>query len=182
MEHSMIRIAGFETESIVDGPGIRFVLFVQGCFHHCNGCHNPETHDPNGGILVSSERVLEMLDDCESRRDVTFSGGEPFEQAKALVPVAREIKERGLHLTIFTGYLFEDLLKKTAAQPEIFELLSFADILVDGPFVLSKRSLELKFRGSSNQRVIDVQKSLLQEAGAPPILWKSSFEKIEKKF
>ncbi len=93
---------------------------------------------------------------------VTFSGGDPMDQAAALVPLAREIKERGLNLVIFTGYTYERLMELTPEKPELFELLSFADILIDGPFIMAKKSLELKFRGSWNQRIIDVQKSLVE--------------------
>ncbi len=178
-EYELLRIAGIEPESIVDGPGIRLTLFVQGCPHHCPGCHNPETHDFQGGHLIAIETVLRMIDENELLDGVTFSGGEPMVHARKLLPLAREIKDRNLHLTIFTGFLYEDLLEKSKAEPEIFELLSYADLLVDGPFILARKSLELKFRGSDNQRLIDVQKTLFENKDIKiPILWQSKFDEI----
>ncbi len=169
-----LRIAGIEPESIVDGPGIRLTVFVQGCPHHCPGCHNPETHDFSGGHFITVEEILKMIDDNELLNGVTFSGGEPMEQAAQLVPLAREIKERGLDLTIFTGYRYEKLLEKTKENPAIFELLTFADLLVDGPFILAERSLDLKFCGSKNQRLIDAQKTIFGDGSI--VLWKSKFD------
>lgn len=175
-DNVMLRLAGIEPESIVDGPGIRLTVFVQGCPHHCVGCHNPETHDFEGGTLVSISEILEQIDENPLLSGVTFSGGEPFEQAKALLSLAKEVKKRSLHLTIFTGYLFERLLEKGKQDNAILELLSLADLLVDGPFILAKKSLELQFRGSSNQRLIDVQKTLA--AGGQIHFWRSSFESL----
>jgi len=157
-----LRIAGIVPESFVDGPGIRLAVFTQGCGHHCPGCHNPETHDFSGGHFIEIQEILDMIEENPLLDGVTFSGGDPMEQAAALVPLAREIKERGLNLVIFTGYLYEYLVAHAEERPEFLELLTFADILIDGPFVLSKRSLELMYRGSSNQRIIDVQKSLVE--------------------
>lgn len=155
-----LRIAGIEPESFVDGPGIRLTVFTQGCPHHCPGCHNPQTHDFEGGHYISREEILDMIEENPLLDGITFSGGEPFAQAAALVPLAREIKERGYNLIIYTGYTYERLVESAPEKPELLELLSFADMLVDGPFVLAKRSLELKFRGSTNQRLVDVQESL----------------------
>jgi len=157
-----LRIAGIEPESFVDGPGIRFSIFTQGCKHNCVGCHNPQTHDFNGGHFVSLSEILSMIEDNPLLDGVTFSGGDPMEQAEALVPLAREIKERDLNLVIYTGYTYESLVAHQEEFPARLELLTFADILVDGPFVLSQRCLSLKFRGSKNQRLIDVQSSLSQ--------------------
>lgn len=157
-----IRIAGIEPESFVDGPGIRMSIFTQGCVHNCPGCQNPQTHDFNGGHFITIDEIIRMIDENPLLDGVTFTGGDPMEQSKELVPLAREIKERGLNLVIYTGYTYEHLIKISNAKPEFFELLSFADILIDGPFIMSLRSLELKFRGSSNQRIIDVQESLTQ--------------------
>jgi anaerobic ribonucleoside-triphosphate reductase activating protein len=161
-EYPRLRIAGIEPESFVDGPGIRMTIFTQGCHHNCPGCQNPQTHDFNGGHYIEIEEILDMIEENPLLDGITFSGGDPMDQAAALIPLAREIKERGMNLVIFTGYTYERLMELTHERPEMFELLTFADILIDGPFILAKRSLELKFRGSSNQRIIDVQESLSQ--------------------
>jgi len=157
-----LRIAGIEPESFVDGPGIRMTIFTQGCHHHCPGCQNPQTHDFDGGHFIDREEILQMIEENPLLDGITFSGGDPMDQSAALIPLAREIKERGLNLVIFTGYTFERLQELSQERPEMFELLTFADILIDGPFVMAKKSLELKFRGSSNQRIIDVPKSLVE--------------------
>lgn len=161
-EYPRLRIAGIEPESFVDGPGIRMTIFTQGCHHNCPGCQNPQTHDFNGGHYIEIEEILDMIEENPLLDGITFSGGDPMDQAAALIPLACEIKERGMNLVIFTGYTYERLMELTQEHPEMFELLTFADILIDGPFILAKRSLELKFRGSSNQRIIDVQESLSQ--------------------
>ena len=146
----------------MDGPGIRMTIFTQGCNHHCPGCQNPQTHDFNGGHFIDIDEILSMIDENPLLDGITFSGGDPMDQAAALVPLAREIKERGMNLVIFTGYTYERLMELSHERPDMFELLTFADILIDGPFIMAKKSLELKFRGSSNQRIIDVQKSLVE--------------------
>lgn len=146
----------------MDGPGIRMTIFTQGCNHHCPGCQNPQTHDFNGGHFIDIDEILSMIDENPLLDGITFSGGDPMDQAAALVPLAREIKERGMNLVIFTGYTYERLMELSHECPDMFELLTFADILIDGPFIMAKKSLELKFRGSSNQRIIDVQKSLVE--------------------
>ena len=161
-EYPRLRIAGIEPESFVDGPGIRMTIFTQGCHHHCPGCQNPQTHDFDGGHFIDREEILQMIEENPLLDGITFSGGDPMDQSAALIPLAREIKERGLNLVIFTGYTFERLQELSQERPEMFELLTFADILIDGPFVMAKKSLELKFRGSSNQRIIDVPKSLVE--------------------
>lgn len=158
-----LRISGIEPESIVDGPGIRMTIFTQGCPHLCPGCHNPQTHDFNGGHWIPISEILEMIEENDLLDGITFSGGEPFSQAQALVPLAREIKERGYHLMIYTGYVYEDLMSNSATTPAYLELLSFADLLVDGRFIFEQRTLDVPFKGSVNQRIIDVQKSLLAE-------------------
>lgn len=159
-EGKKLRIAGVEPESFVDGPGIRFTIFTQGCSHHCPGCHNPQTHDFNGGHDVALSELMSMIEENPLLDGVTLSGGDPMFQAAALVPLAREIKERGMNLVIFTGFTFERLMAMKDEKPEMLELLSFADILIDGPFVMAKRCMQVKFRGSLNQRIIDVQESL----------------------
>lgn len=155
-----LRIAGIEKESVVDGPGIRLVLFTQGCPHQCPGCHNPQTHDPAGGKIVTVEEVFNLVSQAKLIRGVTFSGGEPFLQAQPLAYLASKIKLLGLNVMTYTGFVFEQLLVMGAKKKNIRELLQNTDILVDGPFILKQRDLRLVFRGSANQRVIDVSQSL----------------------
>lgn len=159
-ETACIQLAGIVPESIVDGMGLRFALFVQGCPHHCEGCHNPKTHPFSGGRAFTPEQVMEMIGKNPLCQGVTFSGGEPFAQAAALLPLARLIKDRGLHLCCYSGYTFEQLCEMGEEQPEVRGLLSRCDVLVDGPFILAQRTLEKRFAGSRNQRVLDVQASL----------------------
>lgn len=142
-----IRLAGVVRESIVDGPGIRFTVFVQGCPHHCPGCHNPQTHDPEGGYDCAPQRLLEEIDRDPLVRGVTLSGGEPMEQAEALLPFAREVRARGPGSCDFSGYTFEQLLEMGTRRPAVRELLSLAFLLVDGRFVLAERDLTLSFPG-----------------------------------
>lgn len=151
-----VRVAGKVEESIVDGPGLRYVLFTQGCPHHCPGCHNPGTHDASGGVEVSLDEILRDIRKNPITRGVTFSGGEPFLHSETLAPLAAELKRQGYHLMAYTGYLMEELL----ARPRHAAFLASLDVVVDGPFVLAQRSLDLPFRGSSNQRFIDVPASL----------------------
>lgn len=157
-----LRLAGVIRESIVDGPGIRMTVFTQGCPHHCEGCHNEQTWDFSLGYDSSTERILEEAKKDPILRGLTFSGGEPFCQAQSLAVLAKEAKEQGYDIFCYTGFTFEKLYSSFDAHPEYKELLSYCDWLVDGPFVLSERSLLLKFRGSKNQRILDVKKSLEQ--------------------
>lgn len=154
-----IRLAGIVRESIVDGPGIRFTVFCQGCPHACEGCHNPETHDFAGGKDISIERLLEEIDKDKLLAGVTFSGGEPFCQAEAFARLGREVKERGLSITVFSGYTLEELQAMAKQREDVGELLELTDILIDGPFVNELRDLTLQFRGSRNQRVIDMNET-----------------------
>jgi anaerobic ribonucleoside-triphosphate reductase activating protein len=152
---NLIRLAGVEPESIVDGRGFRYVIFVQGCPHHCPGCHNPQTHSFEGGILESPERFLQEMKENPLLRGVTFSGGEPFCQAQALSYLAKKIKEEThLDLTVFSGWTYEELLAKKDYWTD--QLLALSDYLIDGPFIKEQMDLSLQFRGSSNQRVIDL--------------------------
>ena len=155
-----LRLAGVIRESIVDGPGIRMTVFTQGCPHHCKGCHNEQTWDFNGGYDSSTERILEEAQKDPILRGLTFSGGEPFSQAESLAVLAKEAKEKGYDIFCYTGYTFEYLVSQFEKHPEYKTLLENCDWLVDGPFILDKRSLMLKFRGSTNQRILDVKKSL----------------------
>lgn len=157
-----LRLAGIAGESIVDGPGIRFTIFVQGCPHHCPGCHNPQTHDFAGGTETPLADLLQKIDANPFLKGVTFSGGEPFCQAAGLLELAKQLKARGKHLMSYTGYTFEELMQSD--DPAVRPLLEHLDLLVDGRFVLEQRSLELRFCGSSNQRILDVPASLAQNA------------------
>lgn len=157
-----IRIAGTVQDSIVDGPGLRYVVFTQGCPHRCEGCHNPETHDFSGGKLTDTEKLYEECTENPLTKGVTFSGGEPFCQAEALYELGCRLKERGYHLMSYSGWTFEELQKKAENEEYVGKLLSILDILVDGRFELANRSLMLTYRGSTNQRLIDVQKSLAE--------------------
>lgn len=155
-----IRLAGVVRESIVDGPGIRLTVFVQGCPHHCPGCHNPDTHDPLGGYDCALQKILDAFDADPLLRGVTLSGGEPFEQADSLLPLAQAICRRGKDVVAYSGYTFEELLEKGKKEPAVLELLSLCCLLVDGRFIKAQRDLSLRFRGSRNQRLIDPQQSL----------------------
>lgn len=156
----LIRLAGLVPESIVDGPGLRFAIFVQGCPHRCEGCHNPETHDFHAGRLADTDRLLKKIREYPLVQGVTFSGGEPFCQTEPLAELAKALKTEGYHLMSYSGYTFEELLKRAEEDLHTWELLEQLDLLVDGRFELVQRSLELKFRGSRNQRILDVPKSL----------------------
>lgn len=154
-----IRLAGIVRESIVDGPGIRFTVFCQGCPHACEGCHNPETHDFAGGKDVSIDRLLEEIEKDKLLAGVTFSGGEPFCQPEAFLELGRKVKDLGLSITIFSGYTLEQLREIGMQRAAISELLEITDILIDGPYVKALRDLTLQFRGSSNQRIIDMNET-----------------------
>ena len=155
-----LRLAGVIRESIVDGPGIRMTVFTQGCPHHCKGCQNPQTHSFDGGYISDPENILKAIDANPLLRGVTFSGGEPFMQPHALAQLGGEIHKRGLDIITYTGFTFEELLSSSEDIPERMELLKETDYLIDGKFILELRSLDLEFRGSSNQRIIDVKASL----------------------
>lgn len=159
---SELRLAGVVRESIVDGPGIRLTVFTQGCPHNCEGCHNPQTHDFNGGYISNTENILKAIKENPMLQGVTFSGGEPFMQCMSLAELAKECHKLGLNIMVYTGYTFEKLINGFEENPQWKELLENTDILVDGPFILSQRSLILHFRGSKNQRILDVPASLKQ--------------------
>ena len=155
-----MRIAGRVQDSIVDGPGLRFVVFAQGCGLRCEGCHNPDTWDLQGGAEVTvDELIAEMLSNPLTD-GLTLTGGEPFLQAAACVPLAAAAHENGLDVWTFSGFTFKELLTRKASDPATGALLDRTDVLVDGAFRITERTLSLKWRGSRNQRVLDVQKSL----------------------
>ncbi len=149
-----VRLYGTAPDSIVDGSGLRYAVFVQGCTHACPGCHNPESQPACGGTLTSVDAVVADIAKNGLITGVTLSGGEPFEQPGACALIARAAHERGLNVWAYTGYLYEDLLSRD--DKDIAAFLGEIDVLVDGPFVQARKSYTLKWRGSSNQRLIDV--------------------------
>lgn len=151
---SDLRIHSIIQESIVDGPGIRMTVFTQGCPHHCLGCHNPQTHDFYGGQLVDVSSVFNQYKENPLLRGITFSGGEPFMQAQALSELGQMVKSIGGTVISYTGYLYEDLLEMGKKNSAILSLLTVSDWLIDGPYIEELRSLELEYRGSSNQRIL----------------------------
>lgn len=156
-----IRLASpLQMDSIVDGAGIRTVIWTQGCGHACKGCHNPETHDFNEGQLFDVEEIKMQIDELADQDGVTFSGGDPMYQPEACNELAKYIQKKGLNVWCYTGFTFDQLLEKSKKEPIYLEFLNNIDVLIDGPFILSKKSLNVMFRGSTNQRIIDVKKSL----------------------
>lgn len=155
-----LRLAGVIRESIVDGPGWRFVVFTQGCPHHCEGCQNPQTHAFDGGYITNTENLLREIKKDPLLSGVTLSGGEPFCQAESLAALARKVHALGLNVMTYSGWTFEQLFEGRDKNSGWRELLDETDILVDGKFVLAQKSLSLLFRGSANQRLIDVKASL----------------------
>jgi len=151
-----IRLAGIVPESVVDGPGIRFVIFTQGCPHQCLDCQNPDTHDFLGGQIQQAEQVFARYRNHSYVKGITISGGEPFCQAQACAYLAKLVKEAGGDVVVYTGYTFEQLKKMGESQPAVTEFLDSIDLLIDGPYDREKRDLGLAFRGSSNQRIINV--------------------------
>ena len=153
----MLNLSGIVGDSIVDGPGIRTCIFSQGCPHHCEGCHNPETWDFGCGTDMDEETLVEIVRSNPLCRGVTFSGGEPFAQAAGFARLAQLLKKAGYEVASYSGYTFEELLVGSEDQKKLLEAI---DILIDGPFLLAQKSLEIAFRGSRNQRILDVKKSL----------------------
>ena len=152
-----VRIAGIIEDSIVDGPGIRFVVFVQGCPHNCKGCHNQEAQDFNGGFNADIKKIADKILKSRTKR-LTFSGGEPFCKGRELAKIARlvEAEKRGVEIITYTGYLYEELLEKAKTDIGVKELLTVTNYLVDGKFEQDKKSLDWFYRGSSNQRIFDI--------------------------
>ena len=161
----MLNLSGIQADSIVDGPGIRTTFFCQGCPHHCEGCHNPETWSFEGGTPVETDALVELVTSNPLCKGVTFSGGEPFAQAEGFLELAKALKEKGYEVASYSGYTFEQLISGTKAQRQLLENI---DILIDGPFIQEEKSLEVPFRGSKNQRILDVPKSL-QAGSAVPV-------------
>lgn len=150
-----LRVLDIIPGTSVDGPGLRTTIYFAGCGHHCEGCHNPQSWDPDGGRLMSAEEILDIIED--NGFNVTFSGGDPLFQVERLIPLAREIRRRGYNIWLYTGYTFEQV----AASDRLHPILDAVDVVVDGPFMLPLRDIHLRFRGSSNQRI------LLSPSGTP---------------
>ncbi|HEY9062753.1 MAG TPA: anaerobic ribonucleoside-triphosphate reductase activating protein [Pseudobacteroides sp.] len=155
-----IRIAGVVKESIVDGPGIRYVIFSQGCRHNCRGCHNPHTHSFDGGSLVDVDAIINEMRKNPLLDGITLSGGEPFEQAEGFAQLARKARDCGYSVMTYTGYSYEHILKYRHQRSGWDELFENSDVIVDGKYEENKRNLMLSYRGSENQRVIDVGQSI----------------------
>lgn len=155
-----VRLAGIAYESLVNGPGMRRVFFAQGCKHNCKGCFNPETHNFDGGEIMDMDELIKDVLDNPLLKGVTFSGGDPIEQAHSFSYMANIFKSSNLNIWCYTGYKFENLLKKMELDKSIKDLLNNIDVLVDGKFEINNKKEGLKFKGSSNQRIIDVKKSL----------------------
>jgi anaerobic ribonucleoside-triphosphate reductase activating protein len=143
-------------ESVVDGPGVRMVVFTQGCLRHCPGCHNPDTHDPAGGEWAHTEDILNRFRAKPLLSGLTISGGEPVLQALAVAELARGIKVSGKTVLLYSGYTLEELQALSCNDEAVALLLAHTDILIDGPFIEVERDINLAFRGSRNQRVLNL--------------------------
>lgn len=148
-----MRILDIVPGTSVDGPGLRTAIYFAGCAHNCPGCHNPQSWDFAGGREVTVEEIMKEI--IENDFDVTFTGGDPIYQADEILQLTREIVSIGKSIWCYTGFRYEDIVNMSAVRA----LLPFIDVLVDGPFVEEKRDVHLLFRGSSNQRLIDIKKS-----------------------
>ena len=152
-----MRIAGLVQDSIVDGPGFRFTVFTQGCPHNCEGCHNPDTHDPDGGREMTVKQVIDAMLSNPMTDGLTLSGGDPFVQAADCAEIAKAAHANGLNVWTYTGWTYEKLLSLSEQDEGIKALLNETDVLVDGPFILSQKSYDVPWRGSKNQRLIDMK-------------------------
>ena len=150
-------------DSIVDGEGIRAVIWTQGCSHKCPGCQNPQTHSFDDGFLLDIKEVKEQIDALDGQDGITFSGGDPLYQVEECLELAKYIKSKKMNIWCYTGFTYETLLSLSKNNPKIIEFLKTIDVLVDGPFILEKKSLDCPFRGSTNQRIIDTKESLKQK-------------------
>lgn len=154
-----VRLSGIAYESLVNGPGMRRVFFAQGCNHNCSGCFNPETHDFYGGEEKNMDELIEDVIKNKMIKGVTFSGGDPLEQAEKFAYMAKAFKKSELNIWCYSGYTFEELLEKSKEDRGIRELLNNIDVLVDGKFEINNKKDGLRFKGSKNQRIIDIKKS-----------------------
>ncbi len=156
-----IRLAAdLQTDSIVDGPGLRAVLWTQGCLHHCKGCQNPQTWSFDDGGLVLISEVKKAIDELEYHTGLTLSGGDPLYQVSECLEIIKYARKKGLNIWVYTGFTWEEIIKMSKKDSVYKEFLKYVDVLVDGRFILEERDLSLLFRGSKNQRLIDVPKTL----------------------
>jgi len=167
-----MRIAGTVSDSIVDGSGLRYTIFTQGCYHDCPGCHNPETHDPEGGKAMDTDEIINEFRKNPLMSGITLSGGEPFLQAEACLELAKAAHALGKNVWAYSGYTLEEL--RGLGDEHIHALLDEIDVLVDGKFHQEERSLELKYCGSKNQRLIDMKKT----GHGDIVLWKDPWEPV----
>lgn len=165
-----LRIADVIGESIVDGPGYRMTVFTQGCPHHCEGCHNPHTHSFDGGRVVTVGEVIDSFKKNPLLSGITLSGGEPFCQPEACAEIAKAVHELKKNVIVYSGYTFEQLWEMATTKQGVKELLQNADILIDGKFDLTQKSLELRFKGSRNQRTLDLKVSMQEGRAVEAIL------------
>lgn len=177
----LIRLANSKLDrgSIVDGKGIRAVIWTQGCPHNCPMCHNPETHDYNAGTLVDVESLKKEINSLDLEEGITFSGGDPFEQPEPCFELAKYAHKSKLDVWCYTGYTYEQLLKRKEKEPFVGKFLSEIDVLVDGRFIYKLKSLDIKFRGSKNQRLIDVKETM--KSGKVVLLNLDDNSPVEKK-
>ena len=158
-----VRVSGIIPESIVDGIGLRYVIFFQGCPHHCRGCQNPKTHSFSAGVFVDIHQIIKEIINNPLLDGVTFSGGEPLCYPRQCGIIAKEVKQHGKTVWMYSGYTYEEIKRNYR-----WKILHNVDVLVDGKFILEQKDLDLRFRGSKNQRIIDVQKSLSENK---VVLW-----------
>ena len=151
-----LRLSGVVQESSVDGPGIRYVVFVQGCPHGCPGCHNPPTHHFEGGYEADLDEIVAQVREDPLLQGVTFSGGEPCGQPEALCTLAHRLRPYIKDLVVYSGYPLEQLEEMAGQRPAVGELLALCDVLIDGPYIAAQRALTLQYRGSAHQRVIQL--------------------------
>lgn len=160
MKNDIISLSGIVEESIVDGPGIRYVLFTQGCPHKCIGCHNPQTHDLNSGLSTEIDKIVNDINKNPLLKGITISGGEPFLQAKQLSKLISKLDRSKLDIMVYTGFEYEYLINNSNDKNGFQDLIDSSDILIDGKFDINQKSDLLPFRGSANQRSIDCKKSI----------------------
>ena len=159
MSDTIARIAGISKESIVDGPGLRMTVFFQGCLHRCPGCHNPQTQSITGGHCLAVDDILREFNANPMLKGITLSGGEPLNQPRPASEIAKAVVAMGKDVVVYTGWTWEEIISMSEASLYVEELIKNTTLLIDGKYVEKLRSLELRFRGSSNQRIIDVQRS-----------------------
>ena len=159
-DSKLIRLAGIAENSLVNGKGLRKVFFSQGCSHHCEGCFNQHTWEFAGGRMFNMDELVQKVKDEPFLDGVTFSGGDPFQQADKFAYLAKKLHEANINIWAYTGYTFEELMKLAQTNHRIKQMINNVDVIVDGRFMKDKMSENLKYCGSSNQRVIDVKSSL----------------------